>query len=194
MSLTLPLILFLAPLAFSPGPGNLFFAANGARFGFAATLPATLGYHLATWIVTAAIGLGFSSLTHSAPQAMAVIRVAGAAYVFALAYRLWRADALNTPLQARPAGMASGALLLVLNPKAYVIISLMFSQFLPPAAPRHTVLWITTLFTLNNLVAFSAWTVLGDALARRFRHPAQARLLNRLLASLLAAVALWMLL
>ncbi len=30
---TIALVLFLAPLAYSPGPGNLFFAATGARFG-----------------------------------------------------------------------------------------------------------------------------------------------------------------
>ena len=53
------LIIFLFPLAFSPGPGNMFFAANGARFGFVNTLSANLGYHLATIIVTFLIGFGF---------------------------------------------------------------------------------------------------------------------------------------
>ena len=54
------LIIFLFPLAFSPGPGNMFFAANGARFGFAKTLSANFGYHLATIIVTFLIGFGFN--------------------------------------------------------------------------------------------------------------------------------------
>ncbi len=43
------LLVFLFPLACSPGPGNMFFAANGAWFGFGATIPASLGYHIATW-------------------------------------------------------------------------------------------------------------------------------------------------
>lgn len=193
MSLTLPLILFLAPLAYSPGPGNLFFAANGARFGFAATIPASLGYHAATWLVTAAIGLGFAQASALAPTAMVWMRVAGAAYVLYLAWGLFRAPPLQDNTLSRPAGAGSGALLLLLNPKAYVIIALMFTQFLPPAAPLQTVLWITTVFTLNNLVAFSAWTLLGDGIARRFRDPSQARQMNRLLGLTLAAVALWML-
>ena len=54
------LLIFLFPLAFSPGPGNMFFAANGARFGFAKTLSANFGYHLATIIVTFLIGFGFN--------------------------------------------------------------------------------------------------------------------------------------
>ena len=52
------LVLFLFPLAYSPGPGNMFFAANGARFGFRPTISANVGYHIATWVVTFAIGLG----------------------------------------------------------------------------------------------------------------------------------------
>ena len=54
------LLVFLFPLAFSPGPGNMFFAANGARFGFVKTLSANFRYHFATIIVTFIIGLGFS--------------------------------------------------------------------------------------------------------------------------------------
>ena len=56
--MTLTLLIFLFPLAYSPGPGNLFFAANGARFGFWATVPANIGYHIATWFVTLAVGGG----------------------------------------------------------------------------------------------------------------------------------------
>ena len=57
IEITIALIIFLFPLAYSPGPGNMFFAANGARFGFAATVPSNIGYHIATWLVTVVIGL-----------------------------------------------------------------------------------------------------------------------------------------
>ena len=59
IEITIALIIFLFPLAYSPGPGNMFFAANGARFGFAATVPSNIGYHIATWLVTVVIGLGY---------------------------------------------------------------------------------------------------------------------------------------
>jgi len=75
------LILFLLPLAYSPGPGNLFFAANGARFGVRRTLPASVGYHVATWLVTAAIGFGFLGALAAAPGAFVLLKVAGALYV-----------------------------------------------------------------------------------------------------------------
>ena len=192
--LTVALILFLFPLAYSPGPGNMFFAANGARFGLRAALPALTGYHLATWGMTAAIGLGFTAILERAPALFTAVQWAGAGYVLWLAWGLYRSGALDDAGEARPAGLAGGAVLLLLNPKAYLIIALMFSQFLAPGGGAFAVLWITTVFTLNNLVAFLGWMIAGDRLARRFRRSDRARYLNRLFGLVLAAVALWMLL
>lgn len=199
---TFTLIVFLFPLAFSPGPGNMFFAASGASFGFRATLAAILGYHLATWVVTFAIGLGFSAVRAQGPALFAAMRWAGSAYVLFLASRFLRAGAVGDSVLARPAGLAGGAMLLILNPKAYVIIALMFSQFLDGgdasagtgSGDRGAVAWITTVFTLNNLVAFMLWTLAGDWLAARLRSEVAARRLNIGFGIILAGVALWMLL
>jgi len=96
---------------------------------------------------------------------------------------------------AGPATFLDGAVLLLLNPKAYVIIALMFTQFLPEAGAERggPVMMITTVFTLNNLIAFTVWTVLGDRLAVFFAHDGSARALNRGFGAVLAAVAVWML-
>jgi len=90
-----PLVVFLFPLAYSPGPGNMVFAANGARFGLRATVPASLGYHMATWLVTAAIGFGVVSALAAAPTVFLVLKLAGALYVFRLAWRLFHAGATD---------------------------------------------------------------------------------------------------
>lgn len=175
---TLALILFLFPLAYSPGPGNLTFAANAARFGFRATIPATIGYHLATWIGAAVIGMGLSLQGAGLARAL---QLAGAGYVLWLAWGLARSDMGKA--EARPMGFAGGAALLVLNPKAYVIMGLMFTQF---PGDRAWILWVTTVFTLNNLIAFVAWSLLGARLGPIVQRS------RVLLAILLAAVALWM--
>lgn len=190
---TLPLLAFLFPLAYSPGPGNMFFAANGARFGVRATLPASLGYHLATWVVTAACGFGALTALAQTPRLFLALKLAGTLYVLWLAWRLFTAGrADGTAAQAKAPRITDGAMLLILNPKAYVIIALMFSQFLSGAGAPE-VLRITTLFTLNNLLAFTLWTLLGDRLAFHFREEARARALNRGFGVILAVVALWML-
>ncbi|MCV2881985.1 LysE family translocator [Actibacterium sp. XHP0104] len=189
------LIVFLFPLAYSPGPGNMFFAAMGARFGFAATVPASIGYHVATWIVTVAIGSGFVVVMDQLPQLFVALKLAGSAYVLWIAWKLFRAGAVDADPHARPAGYWDGVILLTLNPKAYVIIALMFTQFLGGVQSGQllAVLLISTVFTLNNLVAFSVWTVIGQKIARLFRAQDSARRLNRMFGVILALVAVWML-
>ncbi len=187
------LLLFLLPLAYSPGPGNLFFAATGARFGLAATLPASLGYHAATLAVTLVLGAGFLGAVAASPLLGSLMRWGGAAYVLWLAAGFARAGVLRDAPEARPATARDGALLLLLNPKAYLIIVLMFGSFGAEAAtlPGATLL-IAAVFTLNNLVAFTLWTLAGDLLGRWFRDAGAARRLNLAFAALLAGVALWL--
>lgn len=192
----LALIIFLFPLAYSPGPGNMFFAANGARFGFAATMPSNIGYHIATWLVTVVIGFGIITALNDYPNVFFALKVAGAAYVFWLAWKLIRAGRYDGQGEAKPATFWDGVVLLVLNPKAYIIITLMFSQFLSADGGLQiaAVLTISTIFTLNNLVAFSIWAAVGGKIADQFRTDEGARRLNLLFGIILAAVAVWMLL
>ena len=192
---TIALILFLFPLAYSPGRGTFSSPQTVRVFRFRATLPSNIGYHLATWIVTAAIGFGFLATMERYPQLFATLKVAGAVYVLYLAWKMLRAGAMDASEQAKPATFVDGVALLVLNPKAYVIIALMFTQFLGQSSMNlfGSVMLITTVFTLNNLIAFSVWALVGDQIAVYFRSPKSARLLNLTFGSILAAVAIWIL-
>lgn len=195
IALTIALVVFLFPLAYSPGPGNMFFAANGARFGVSATLPANTGYHVATWIITIFIGYGFAAAIENSPAIFVLIKYAGSAYVLYLAWKIFRSGVITTKEDPLPAGFFDGVVLLLLNPKAYIIITLMFTQFLTNTSVNHNtaVLWISTVFTLNNFIAFFIWTAIGDQIAARFRDEYYARKLNMIFGSVLAIVALWML-
>lgn len=188
------LVIFLLPLAYSPGPGNLFFAAIGARGGLAASVPASAGYHVATWVVTFAMGYGLARVLTDFPAVFDAMQVAGAIYMFWLAWVFLRAGASDGTMPARTASFVDGVVLLVLNPKAYVIITLMFTQFLSADGVDFVtqLLVITTVFTLNNLIAFIFWTLIGDGLARIFRTEREARLMNVAFGVMLIAVAVWM--
>ena len=194
--LTLALLLFLLPLAYSPGPGNMFFAAIGGRIGLRSSLPATIGYHLPTFVVTAIIGFGFAELAGFSATLFQILRLGGSVYVLWLAWLFLRAGATMGITEARKATALDGAILLIFNPKAYLIVVLMFSQFLPASGASNAVLVlsITTVFTVNNLVAFTIWTLAGDLLLRRFRSASAARPMNIAFSASLAAVAIWMLL
>ena len=190
------LVIFLFPLAYSPGPGNMFFAANGARFGFRSTVAANTGYHIATWTVTMAIGLGFIAAFDRSSLLMGWLKIAGSMYVIWIAWALFKADTAEGLIEAKPATFIDGVILLILNPKAYVIITLMFTQFLNVLETDRpvSVLLISTIFTINNLLAFSIWILIGDKLATYFRTPKSAQKLNRVFAGILVSIAIWILL
>lgn len=185
------LLIFLLPLAYSPGPGNMVFAAMGARNGVSGTWRASAGYHAATWLVTVVIGLGFDAALSERPAIARAVQLLGAAYVLWLAFGLWRARTVRGTTHPPPAmGFGGGVLLLFLNPKAYMIIALMFTQFAD--APGLGTVGVATVFTLNNALAFTLWAAVGATLTRVWARPATAAHLNRGLALMLAAVALWM--
>jgi len=185
------LLIFLFPLAYSPGPGNMVFAAMGARHGLRGTWRASLGYHAATWAVTLAIGLGFDAALVERPAIARGVQLVGALYVLCLASGLWRAGAMaQTPDSAPAMGVAGGAVLLIFNPKAYMIIALMFTQF--AQAPGLGTVGVATVFTLNNMLAFALWAAVGATLMRLWARPDASVWINRFLAVMLAAVAIWM--
>ena len=173
----------------------MFVASYGARFGFKSTIPANTGYHIATFAVTLFIGMGFGWISKEYPDVLGVIKYAGSAYVFYLAWCLARAGVTSDSTNSRHAGFWDGVVLLVLNPKAYLIIGLIFTQFssVGNVNAAVVVLWITIIFTLNNLVAFCLFSWVGDRIALRFRGEESAKTFNRFLAAMLAAVAVWML-
>lgn len=195
IELTTQLIIFLFPLAFSPGPGNIFFAANGARFGFYSTWPANIGYHAATLIVMTAVGLGFGFLLNKISYFFEVIRYLGAGYIFYLSWLLYRAGASKEIVDAKPAGFWDGVILLLLNPKAYLIMVVLSSQFLSESRPNHEwlTIYVAAMFTLNNFIAFIVWIAAGDRLMALLKYDRSARVINKFFGIALALIAVWML-
>lgn len=196
MSFLIPLVLFLVPLAFSPGPGNLFFAALSARYGAKATLPALVGYHVATLSITCLVGLGFEIGTSGNQTLSQVLGGAGAIYVLYLAWKIATSSVDLTTDNIKPASFIDGFLLLTFNPKAYVIIALLFTQFPPgqlvPNSPLMGNLIISSAFTFHNLFAFIVWIAVSDKVGSAFRSPENFRLMNYLFGGLLAIVATWL--
>jgi threonine/homoserine/homoserine lactone efflux protein len=130
------------------------------------------------------------------PEIFLILKITGSAYVFWIAWKIFKTGVLEGRETAKPVNFMDGMILLVVNPKAYVIIALMFTQFLVPSETDRllAVLLITTIFTLNNFVAFSIWALVGDKIASRFRSPGSAKKLNMIFGLILALVAVWMLL
>ena len=189
----LALLVFLFPLAFSPGPGNMFFAANGAKFGFVDTLSANFGYHLATILITFFIGLGFSLFFSFIKNQYQYIQILGSLYVIYLAYKFYKAGTYNENAKNLNCTFMDGVVLLLFNPKAYVIISLMFTMFLDNSQNIFKIILISLIFTVNNCVSFTLWTLFGDLIGAKFRNKKYSKILNNMFSLMLFLVVIWML-
>ena len=189
----LALLVFLFPLAFSPGPGNMFFAANGAKFGFVDTLSANFGYHLATILITFFIGLGFSLFFSFIKNQYQYIQILGSLYVIYLAYKFYKAGTYNENAKNLNCTFMDGVVLLLFNPKAYVIISLMFTMFLDNSQNIFKIILISLIFTVNNCVLFTLWTLFGDLIGAKFRNKKYSKILNNMFSLMLFLVGIWML-
>ena len=153
------MVLVMFPLIFSPGPGGMFFAANAVRFGFKATVAAQIGYQSATLIAVVAMGLGLSALFDQLPILLLIIKYVGAGYILFLALKFMRRGILKLE-EGQPANFWDGFLLLILNPKLYVVAAIVYAQFLNPefSALAQTV-WISSTFLLLGIFTITFWMI-----------------------------------
>ncbi len=190
------IVVYLFPFTYTPGSGNMFFAICGARDGARSTIVANIGYHCANWVTAVLLGLGVSEILNQNPTILSFIRGIGGLYVLWIAWKIFRSDGAYIAEVKRTATFFDGILIFFLNPKAYISLSLAFSLFVEsfgfPSLP--SVLILSTVFVINNMLAFHLWALLGQNIASRLSNRQFANATNTVFAILLVAVAFWIVL
>lgn len=186
----LALCLFAFVTSITPGPSNLMLLASGANFGFRRTLPQVAGITLGFTALLLAIGLGLGAALAAWPALHAGLRVAGAAYLLHLAWRIGRSRALGGGGEARPLTLWQSAVFQWVNPKAWAVAATTMAVHASPEAPFLSVLPICAAFALVNLPSILAWAGFGLALRSLLADPVRLKWFNLAMAALLAAT-LW---
>jgi threonine/homoserine/homoserine lactone efflux protein len=131
------------------------------------------------------------------PQVFFGLKILGAGYILWIAWRLGKSGAKEAKSEARTSTFTftDGVFLFLLNPKAYVSMSLAFSLFIDSFGLGYgaSVLLITAIYTGNNVIAFLLWALVGEQIAARFERPETAQKLNIIFSVTLVAVAIWIL-
>ena len=178
-------------LAAIPGPDNLFVTAQALVHGRSAGLAAAAGIVLGGLLWTLAATAGLTALMRAAPGFLALIQLAGAAYLLYLAWQLWRAHGTSKAPPPVTHAFARGLGTNLLNPK----VGLYYLAFLPQfvEASRAPVwaqmLVLGLIFNLAGAVVMSAAAVLADAGQRALANQSAGRLLPRLAALILVLIA-----
>ena len=188
------LVAFAFVGSFSPGPNNALLLASGISFGFRRTMPQIFGAALGVGALVAGVAAGIGALLEAVPVAALTLRVAGSAYLLYLAWRVVGSGAIAEAKAARPLGVWEAAVFQWVNPKAWVFAIALVGTFLPDDVPLPAGIALLTGVTIVVVaVSFTIWAAGGAALSRFVEDERRRRVVNLLLAGLIAAsvVLLW---
>jgi threonine/homoserine/homoserine lactone efflux protein len=181
----------------TPGPNMGWLAILSLDRGRRAGLAAVTGVALGLAVVGLAAALGVATLVAASPALWEVLRWAGALFLLYLAWEGW-SDAGSEEAPGERGFFLRGLVNNLLNPKAAMFYVAMLPAFLDPGlAGGWLLLSQTVLLSLSYVVVATAIHAGIVALAGSLRpwltDAGQVRPVRRLLAVLLAGVALWFL-
>jgi threonine/homoserine/homoserine lactone efflux protein len=181
-------VIFCAVVAGTPGPSNALLAAIGTRVGVRHGLPSLLGQVTGMATMLFAITLGLGDLIVAHPAAVQVLKGAGAVTICWLAWRIATAGHAGGVVTA-PAGFLGMAAFQWVNPKGWLIGVAAIATFLDRRADTAVAqaVVLAILFVLVALPSCLPWLVFGATLKRFLRTPRARRMLNGVMAFLLAA-------
>lgn len=182
-------------LNMAPGPNNLLSVSNSTRYGYRTACVAGIGRLLAFAGMIALASAGLAVVLQTSELLFYGIKIVGAAYLFYLAWQLWRADpATENAVTGVPSGMLTLArqefLVAAGNPKAILIFTAFLPQFVDPSqavTPQFAVLG--ALFLMLEWIAIGAYAYMGLHMRRWFAKPRGKRIFNRCCAGLLSTAA-----
>lgn len=156
-----------------PGTGVIYTVSTALVQGRAASVHASLGCTLGIVPHLAATILGLAAVMHASALAFQVLKVAGVAYLFYVAYATWRDTAAfsvdRSVSRARPAGIvAKGFLLNILNPKLTIFFLAFLPQFVEPGAlqPLVQLLTLSGIFMAMTFAVFVVYGLVAHAFRR----------------------------
>ncbi len=172
----------------------------GISIGVRRTLWMMLGELVGITLVGIAALAGAATLIASSPNAFAVAKLLGAAYLLWAALRAWRAPVelnANAPVMIISAKqlISQGFITAVSNPKAWIF----FAALLPPFIDANKPLLLQASILLTAMVVIEFISMLiyatgGRALREYLGKRGLGQWLNRIAACLMVGVAVWLIL
>lgn len=198
MAFPLAFVATVLVIELTPGPNMGYLAILSAREGRRAGLAAVVGIALGLLIVGLAASLGLTAVISRSRWLYEALRWAGALYLLWLAWEGWRGEG-NV---SRPGGAAAehskffvrGLTTNLLNPKAAVFYIATLPTFVDesePALPQ--VLILTVVYVAVATLVHAAIVLLAAGARPWLEDEARTRITRRVLALLLAAIAVWLL-
>lgn len=181
------LVLFAFVTSATPGPNNLMLMASGANYGFARSIPHMLGISIGFGLMIVLVGAGLAQIFDTYPVSYTILKIVSVLYLSYLAWKIATAAPLRSEArEGRPMTFLQAAAFQWVNPKAWAMALTALSVYAPEQTLAAFAL-VAVVFATVNLPAITAWTVLGQQLARVLTNPRRLTLFNWTMAALLIA-------
>jgi threonine/homoserine/homoserine lactone efflux protein len=187
----LNLLIFIILMVGTPGPANLLVMIGGARHGVGKCSGFIFGLIGGKLVLNIGFGIGLGLFLTSQPLLLQILKFASAGYMIWLAVQSWNSvgggDADRHQFHFR-----QGVIVHPLNPKAWVMVLLAWTQFAPELGDGMIqLLLVPVTFAAVQLVCHTAWCAAGAFMQRAIP---QQQLLTRALILLTIGVVVWALL
>lgn len=171
--ITLEFLITSLIVVFIPGTGVIFTVSTALLQGRRASMLASLGCTAGIVPHLLATVFGLAAIMHTSALAFEVLRYAGVAYLFYVAWATWkdRAAFAVDGKAARRSGssiVVKAILLNTLNPKLTIFFLAFLPQFVDPAAasPLGHLVLLAGVFMLMTLAVFVVYGLLAHAFRR----------------------------
>ncbi len=179
-----------------PGPTVTLIIANGIRHGTRAGLMNMLGTQVGLALMIGVVGIGLTSLIETMGHWFDWLRLAGAAYLVWLGWKMIRSsgagEGAEAPGPPRGGFLMQGVLVALSNPKTLLFFGAFFPQFIDPArdyGPQILIMGLTAM--LFAAVSDSAYA-LASSHAGKALSAKRVRLLTRASGGLLIGGGVWL--
>ncbi len=179
-----------------PGPTVTLIIANSLRHGTRAGLLNVAGTQLGLAVMIGVVGIGLTSLIATMDQWFDWLRLAGAAYLVWLGWKMIRSGGSNVageaPKGPRGGFMMQGAAVALSNPKTLIFFGAFFPQFIDPARDHGLQIGIMGVTAMIVAAVSDSLYALASGRAGRLLSARRVRLMSRVGGGFLIGGGLWL--
>ena len=179
-----------------PGPTVTLIVANSLRYGTRAGFLNVLGTQVGEAIIITAAGIGLASLIEAMGHWFDWLRLAGAAYLIWLGWKMIRSSgeiADGVPAKPPRGGfLVQGAIVALSNPKTLIFFGAFFPQFIDPARDHALQIAIMGVTAMAVAAISDSLYSLASGRAGRALSARRVRLLSRLSGGFLIGGGVWL--
>jgi threonine/homoserine/homoserine lactone efflux protein len=191
------LLAYATAMAFTPGPNTTLSAAMAANHGLRHAMRFVVAVPFGWCLLLVGCAAGLGTLVTTVPMLSLAVRVAGAAYMLWLAWRLARTVPSLGALPAHSrldVGFLRGVALQFVNGKAWLnALTIAGTWIAVEGQVAMRLAWVVPIAAVYGFASNFTYAAAGAALRRWLAQGSRLVVFNRLMATVLAATALWML-